>query len=222
MRKSTGSKAPGVIPSAPMKKHVSLILVDMGGVLALHSDISLEQSLLRDFGIEQHESFCELDPTLPLLLQEHSKNSIDEKEMWRRFTERTHIEVPPFHGSLWAKYFNPTLDTAMENLLQELKKKGYRIVCATNTEPAHYAYHLKHNQYALFHHVYASCEIGHAKPEYAFFSHILLQESVSAEQAFFIDDNLDNCKAAAEVGITAHQYLGVENLRLALIDMGIL
>lgn len=204
-----------------MKTHVSLIMVDMGGVLALHSDTTLEQSLLKDFGLEQYQSFSELDPTLPLLLQEHSKNSIDEEEMWRLFTERTHIEVPAHETSLWAKYFRPVLDPEMEKVLSMLKQEGYRVVCATNTEPAHYAYHRMHNQYASFDDVYASCEIGHAKPERAFFTYILEQEQVLPEHVFFIDDNLENCIAARELGITAHQYRNVVDLYSVLNNIEI-
>lgn len=205
-----------------MNTHISLIMVDMGGVLALHTDSTMEYSLLKEFGLDKYRSFIELDPSLALLLQEHSKCVIDEKEMWGLFTEKTGIEVPTYEGSLWAKYFNPTLDIAMENLLRELKEKGYRIVCATNTEPAHYAYHRAHNQYALFDAVYASCSMGHAKPERAFFTHILEQEQVVGEKVLFIDDYLENCIAASDIGINAHHYHDPVTLHHALEVMGII
>lgn len=211
-----------MIPSAFMNTQISLIMVDMGGVLALHTDSTMEYSLLQEFGLGQYRNFSELDPSLPLLLQEHSKSVIDEQEMWRLFTEKTHIEVPSYEISLWGKYFCPTLDKAMVNLLRELKEKGYRIICATNTEPAHYAYHRKHNQYALFDAVYASCVMGHAKPERAFFAHILECEQVTGGQVFFIDDYLENCNAASEVSINVHHFQDAVTLRQTLNSMGIL
>ncbi len=211
-----------MLSSISMNNKISLVMVDMGGVLALHTDSSMESRLLKDFGLDSYTSFSELDPDLVNVLQEHSRNAITEEQMWERFTRMTGVAVPSYTGSWWAKYFNPELDTAMLTLLKELAGKGLRIVCATNTEPAHFAYHNAMHHYAVFDAVYASCEIGKAKPEPEFFLHILEQEKVSAEHVLFIDDYQSNCEAAATVGIHAYHYTDVADLRWAFCDLEIL
>jgi putative hydrolase of the HAD superfamily len=208
-----------MLSSLSMNTNFALIMVDMGGVLALHTDTGMEKLLLRDFGLQEYDSFSELDPTLPDLLQEHSKNCITEEQMWERFTQKTGIVVPPYKGSLWAKYFQPELDQAMLQLLSELKQNGYRVVCATNTEAAHYEHHKAMQHYAVFDTVYASCEIGKAKPEPEFFTHILQCENVQGEQVIFIDDNAKNCEVASSLGIRAYHYEDISDLRWALLDM---
>ena len=211
-----------MVTSVSMNNNFALIMVDMGGVLARHDDTSMEKLLLKDFGIESYGSFAELNPKLADVLQQHSKNAISEEQMWQQFTQKTGIVVPPYKGSLWAKYFHPDLDMGMHELLSELKQSGLRVVCATNTEPAHYEHHKARGHYAVFDAVYASCEIGKAKPEPGFFMHILESEQVDAQDVFFLDDNTTNCEAAARLGIHAYHYTDIADLRWTLCYLELL
>jgi HAD superfamily hydrolase (TIGR01509 family) len=205
-----------------MSKTIELIASDMGGVLALHSDGDLEVALLNDFGLSGYPSFAALNPALPRLLQRHSKNEIDEEKLWREFTQITGVEVPTAQSSLWGRYFKPDLDPAMLAIFKELKEEGFRLVCATNTEPAHYHHHLKEGHYEIFDRVYASCEMGHAKPETAFFTHIIQAEQTDPKHILFIDDLEENCEAADRLGITAYLYTDVVDFRWALAGLNLI
>lgn len=202
-----------------MDRTIKLIASDMGGVVALHSDHSLEERLLKDFGLEGYRSFAEVDPRLTQLLVRHSKNEIDEAELWKRFTAITGVAVPHSGQSLWGKYFSPELDEAVLSLYRELKGKGNRIVCATNVEPAHYAHHQREGHYDLFDGVYASCVMGWAKPEAEFYTHIIKKEEIDSSQILFIDDLEENCEAAQNLGMRAFLFKDVVELRWALVDM---
>ncbi len=206
----------------PMRKVIDCIASDMGGVLALHSDQSLEKELLRDFGVTGITRFVDLDERLPMLIQRHAKSEIDEDEMWAEFTRLTGVAVPASEESHWGKYFGPELDPAMLALFTQLKHAGYRLVCATNTEPAHYTKHAEAGDYAIFDAVYASCEMGWAKPEAQFYTHILDAEQVAPERVLFIDDLAENCEAANAVGINAYLYTDIAELQWALYDIGVL
>ncbi len=211
-----------MILSFAMKTGITVVLVDMGGVLARHEDSCMEKALLHDFGLHGFDSFSQLDESLPELLLLLSKSIIDEKQMWEMFTRKTGKVVPHYDGSLWAKYFHPSIDADMLSLLVRLKQDGYRVVCATNTEPAHYAYHMNHGQYEVFDTVYASCIIKKAKPEEAFFTHILDAEGIEAGNALLVDDTLVNCRSAERLGIHAVHYTGISQLREKIIHIGIL
>ena len=205
-----------------MSKTIELIASDMGGVLALHSDGNLEVALLREFGLSGYTSFAALNPALPLLLQRHSKNEIEEDAMWKEFTQLTGVHVPQSQSSLWGRYFSPDLDPAMLTTFKALKEEGLRLVCATNTEPVHYHHHLKEGHYAIFDRVYASCEMGHAKPEAAFFTHIIEAEQVDPKHILFIDDLEENCEAADRLGIHAYLYTDVADFRWALAGLNLI
>ena len=197
-------------------------MFDMGGVVAKHTDTSLERHLLRDFGVLEHDTFISLDSRLPSLLAEHSKAAIDEEEMWKQFTLLTDIPVPAYKGSLWGKYFKPELDEHVVTIIDELKAKGYRVVCATNTEESHYVHHRDAGQYDIFDAVYASLQLKEAKPDSAFFAKILASEQLKAEDAIFVDDLLENCEAAVNLGIDAIIYTDPVELRWQLASMDLI
>lgn len=205
-----------------MDATIKLIMVDMGGVLAFHTDCVMERKLLEEFGVKGYLSFAALDPTLPALLQQHSKNLISEQQLWEIFEHKTGIIVPKQESSLWGKYFEPTINPAVEGILRDLKKAGYRIICATNTEPAHYERHTMLRHYAIFDAVYASCVIGKAKPELEFFQYILQQEGIKPYDALFIDDYQENCEAASLLGINAYRFEDPVDLRWELFTIGLL
>ncbi len=197
-------------------------MFDMGGVVAKHSDASMERLLLQDFGITGYDSFTSLDQRLPALLAEHSKAAIDEETVWLRFTEMTGIAVPPHEDSLWGRYFKPELDPHVVAIIGELKAKGYRVVCATNTEEAHYAIHQKLGQYDIFDAVYASLHLLEVKPESSFFAAILKTEQVKPEEVLFVDDLSENCESASAYGINAVLYADPVELRWQLIGNDLL
>lgn len=197
-------------------------MFDMGGVVAKHSDSSLEHLLLRDFGLTDYENFSSLDPRLPALLAEHSKASIDEDEMWVQFTHMTGIVVPKHNESLWGKYFKPELDEPVISIIEELKERGYRVVCATNTEAAHYEHHRDAGQYDIFDAVYPSLKLGEVKPDLAFFEAILSSEQMKPEEVLFVDDLFENCEAASNLGITAIVYKDPVELRWQLASMDLI
>lgn len=208
--------------SLHMDKKDRLCMFDMGGVVAKHTDSSLERLLLRDFGVTDFDSFIALDPALRSLLDQHSKAAIDENEMWRQFSKITGISIPLHEDSLWGRYFKPELDLPVVEIIEELKKKGYRVVCATNTEKAHYDYHLASGQYEIFDTVYASLHLKEVKPDAAFFEKILLAERQKPGDVIFIDDASENCEAAALLGIEALLYTDPVELRWQLANMEML
>ncbi len=197
-------------------------MFDMGGVVAKHSDTSLERLLLRDFGITGYDSFTSLDARLPALLVEHSKAGIDEEEMWHQFTQMTGIPVPPHNDSLWGRYFKPELDEYVVEIIEELKEKGLRVVCASNTEESHFEYHQASGQYDIFDAVYASPQLKEVKPDRAFFAKILAAEQLKAEEVLFVDDLLENCEGAVAFGIDAVIYADPVELRWQLAGMNLL
>ena len=74
----------------------------------------------------------------------------------------------------------------------------------------------------LFEGVYASCHLGVRKPDPKFFSAILDDLGVQAQDCLFVDDRRANCEAAAELGMQVHLFDGTEALRARLERDGVL
>ena len=109
----------------------------------------------------------------------------------------------------------------MEALLSELRGAGFSMHTFSNY-PEWYRMieeRLGVSRFADW--SFVSCLIGFRKPDPAAYAHVLDTLGVPAEQCVFIDDRTSNCAAAREAGIHAIVFEGVEPLRDALGDAGV-
>jgi glucose-1-phosphatase len=103
------------------------------------------------------------------------------------------------------------LDIPIERIhkIQELAQKGYRLFLLSNTSAIHIdevnailhrtaeIEHLSH----LFEKLFLSYEMGIMKPHHDIYRQVLTNAGIEANETLFLDDNLDNIRAAAECGI---------------------
>jgi len=85
-------------------------------------------------------------------------------------------------------------------------KAGARVVVGTNTIAPHFRIHQDNGDYQPFHAVYASHLLGLAKPDPAFYLHILAAERRRPAEAAFVDDLPENVEAARRLGLRALLY----------------
>ncbi|MBW6454715.1 MAG: HAD family phosphatase [Trueperaceae bacterium] len=123
---------------------------------------------------------------------------ISSAEFWDRFRARTGL---PVDDEYWGAFFRPLRRPRMYDLVRRLREAGVRVVAGTNTLDAHYRIHAELGDYQAFAHTYASHLIHVAKPDPAFFRHILAAEKVTPDQALFVDDVEANVRAAAGLGM---------------------
>lgn len=185
---------------------VKLYIFDMGGVVVQNSDIFYK--IFDYLNISENE-FYQYSGTN---IDQVSDGKITIPQFWQLFSERSGI---PVSEDLFIKFFHPTLDREVVQLITELKHTA-RVVCGTNTLDSHYQYHIDHEEYAAFDEVYASNKIGISKPNPGFFRYILEKENISPGESCFIDDMPENVAAADKLGIKALRYTGVAALRDSL------
>jgi putative hydrolase of the HAD superfamily len=123
---------------------------------------------------------------------------ISSPEFWDRFRATTGLTVD---DEYWGAFFRPQRRPRMVDLVRRLRDAGVRVVAGTNTIDAHYSIHAQLGDYDAFAHTYASHLIHVAKPDPAFFRHILAAEAVAPTQALFVDDVEANVRAAAGLGM---------------------
>ena len=123
---------------------------------------------------------------------------IASPEFWDRFRATTGLTVD---DEYWGAFFRPRRRPRMYDLVRRLRGAGVRVVAGTNTLDAHYRIHTELGDYDAFAHTYASHLIHVAKPDPAFFRHILAAEAVTPARALFVDDVEANVRSAARLGM---------------------
>jgi HAD superfamily hydrolase (TIGR01509 family) len=180
-----------------------LYIFDMGGVVAQNTDVLPEIAAYLGISLEEgrawgRESFVTL-----------MEGKLSTREFWTIFSQRSGLTIEK--DDLFGRFFHPVLDESVHSLILRLKEQ-HRVVCGTNTIEEHYMIHHERGDYNVFDTVYASHQIGLAKPRPEFYQYIIEQENVSPSQTVFIDDNLENVEAAQQIGIHSWHFTGYERL----------
>ena len=139
-----------------------------------------------------------------------TKGTIDTSVFWKEFNKASGMNV----NTDWFHFlFHPVMNEKTVKIIENLKKAGHRVVCGTNTISGHYQNHVENGDYAFFDQTYASCLMGVAKPDPAFYRFILLAEEAEARNTVFIDDRIENVESAAGTGIKAIHFTSPEDLQ---------
>ena len=185
-----------------------LFIFDMGGVVTTTFPLDV---LTEKLGLYKNE-FLQICRENGNIWNRLEKGEIETRTFWETFNKAAMNEKIPFvKNDLFRLYFHPQLQTRTAELITELRKK-HRVVCGTNTIQSHWENHMERGDYALFDQTYASNKIGEAKPDSHFFEVILEAEGYKAEDAFFTDDKIENCRAAASLGISTVHFESPEGL----------
>ena len=146
-----------------------------------------------------------------------------EKDLFRQF-ETGSLDETGFRNYIrellvFPDWTDDMIDTAWNSLLLDLPpervellknlRTRYRLFLLSNTSSIHITRVNKILEAAtgvkklddLFDKVYLSYEMGLMKPDPAIYQQVLEEQGLVAEETLFLDDNADNIKAAATLGI---------------------
>lgn len=87
------------------------------------------------------------------------------------------------------------------SLISELKERGYRLIVLSNMSLEYIDFLRKKPVYGYFDDEIISCEVQLVKPEREIYELLLSRYGLQPEETIFIDDRMDNVKAAEEIGI---------------------
>ncbi len=187
---------------------MKLFIFDMGGVVTTNASEARGRPAAA-LGVSQEE----MDRATGDLFDLLTIGKISVKEFWKTVGERLgkKIDTDYFH-----LFFHPVLNEGTKKVILALRKKGFRVVCGTNTIESHYLNHITRGDYAFFDQTYASQMMGVKKPDPLFWKLILDAEKCEPSDAFFTDDLEANVQAAAALGIHAFQFTSAKDLRRAI------
>jgi putative hydrolase of the HAD superfamily len=118
---------------------------------------------------------------------------------------------------LWA-----TVDPTMLEWVNRVRASGMKIAILSNMGEDLLAY-MRENFGWLdrFHHLTWSCELNLIKPMAAIYEHTLEKLNVSADEALFLDDRIENVEGARAVGMHGLLFRDAHNLQEVLQREGL-
>lgn len=134
---------------------------------------------------------------------QHERGEISDEQFAARMCEQLDIGLgfEQFAAGWQAVFVGVRPDVI--TIMQRLRAQGDRVVILSNTNrlhcefwPAEYPEILEAADK-----IYLSQEMGLRKPEAEIFQRVLNEEDASAQDAIFLDDNLENVAAARALGI---------------------
>lgn len=170
-----------------------------------------------------------LEIVIPLL-EKWNKGKIDEEEFWQGLEKRIGEKLPSeFKKDLWYRTYKENRSDIEESwkILAELKKRKFRLALLSNTIPPHVKANKKIGRLNRlkkigFETFVWSCEVGVHKPEPKIYKIILKRLNLPAKECAFVDDKLDNIRAAQKLGIQGIHFKTPKQLRKVLIKLGLL
>ncbi|GBU12581.1 alpha-D-glucose-1-phosphate phosphatase [Enterobacterales bacterium] len=139
------------------------------------------------------------------VFQKHERGEISDEDFASDLSHEMGIALSFEQFSLgWQAVF-VGLRAEVIDIFKTLRAQGHRVVVLSNTNRLHLDYwpehypEIKANTDAL----YLSQDLGMRKPELRIFEYVLNKEGVTASQAVFFDDVIENVEAARSIGIEA-------------------
>ncbi|MGW6442433.1 HAD family hydrolase [Lentzea sp. NPDC055074] len=172
-----------------------IVLFDMFGVIA--RDQSPEVMSTMSTSADFWDAYWAHRPA-------YDRGDVTAAEYWARVGHPPLVEQDV---ASWAR-----VDYEMVALLHELSNAGQRIALLSNI-PEDHARNFERT-YAwldLFELRAFSCRIGHAKPERAAFE--FCRDALGDGDILFVDDRVENVRAAELVGMRGHHFTGIDGLR---------
>ena len=171
---------------------MKLFIFDMGGVVTTNASEARGRPAAA-LGVTQEEmdnaiaepiGFTDQNAPRENLFDQLTVGKISVKEFWKTVGDRLgkKIDTDYFH-----LFFHPVLNEGTKKIILALRKKGFRVVCGTNTIESHYLNHITRGDYAFFDQTYASQMMGAKKPDPLFWKLILDAEKCAPSDAFFTD-----------------------------------
>jgi len=154
-----------------------------------------------------------------------------EQDRGRSFAEAVKhaTALHPDHAEAIAAYderWHETLPHAIDGtvaIFEELRQGGAPLYAITNWNGDKFREtKIRFPFLNHFHDIVVSGDEKLIKPDPAIYHLLLGRNGLSASECLFIDDSVANVKGAEAVGMKAHHFTSPENLRKALVGLGLL
>lgn len=198
---------------------IKVICLDLGKVIVDYDPTIPLNALGTRSALSLPEIMQVLTDREPLLLFDRGRYS--RSDFYRTMCARLKLDVSTEEFErLWTSLFLPE-PLLPESFLLTLKRR-YRLLMLSNVNEVHFEFIWKN--YPLVHHIedrLLSYELGCLKPEPAIYRIAIDRAGVRPQEIFFADDRPENVEAARQAGIVATCFQSEQQLKLALVQAGV-
>jgi putative hydrolase of the HAD superfamily len=161
-------------------------------------------------------------PKTPIMLEffrqsdTYHQGKITDKEFYQQACEI--LQVCMLNQSEFFDAFNSIIANLNLELIEVIRTirqfNKIRIICMSNINSSHWNYLKKQKWdiWELFDEFILSHEIQMTKPDPNIFKYAIKKEGCKPQEILFIDDGMNNVRAASELGIKGIRYFDIENL----------
>lgn len=110
----------------------------------------------------------------------------------------------------------------MDDLVDDLKAKGYKVALLSNIAPLKGSFLKKHGRYDKFDPAILSCDVNVKKPHPSIYHHLLKRVKLRAQECFFVDNRKTNTDMAKAMGFDVHTFTTKEHLMEDLHKAGVI
>lgn len=185
---------------------IELIIFDLFGVLIKTKKLSINEEINGNFFKPYLNNISET----PKLVK---ANKIDNKSFHQYLKKAYSTKFKISTKDFTTKYFKPTFDQSIIELINKLKNNNFKVCCATNIKKE-YSYIIKTlEEMKLFDTIYPSYKFNFDKSDREYFQYILSNENTKAKNTLFIDDNASNTYLASSLNINTILYFNTPKLK---------
>jgi putative hydrolase of the HAD superfamily len=161
-------------------------------------------------------------PKTPIMLEffrqsdTYHQGKITDKEFYQQACEI--LQVCMLNQSEFFDAFNSIIANLNLELIEVIRTirqfNKIRIICMSNINSSHWNYLKKQKWdiWELFDEFILSHEIQMTKPDPNIFKYAIKKAGCKPQEILFIDDGMNNVRAASELGIKGIRYFDIENL----------
>ncbi len=187
---------------------VQAIIFDVGNVLVPNPEGEVINDIAQRFGIRQRETETKWAETLPPF----QTREISEEEFWSRLSQNIGKPLPENHQSMATDKLRTKRDPQFDELLKELKEKGYILAVHSDTIPPHLQAFRQAGTYDGFDIEILSPEIKVTKRSKEAFIIAALKLWLPPQACVFVDDKPEYVRYSKQAGQDGYAYSSFSQL----------
>ncbi len=187
---------------------IKAVIFDMGGVILRSEDQAPRDRLAESLGITHQELIQQVFGSETA--RQATVGKITEAAHWQSVADHLGLdadELIDFQNQFWA---GDRADRSLLEFIDGLRPRYITALLSNAWGGARQALTEKYNALYSFDVIVYSAEVGLAKPDPAIYHFALNQLGVTAQEAIFVDDFVENIEAAAALGIHAVRFFNAE------------
>lgn len=196
---------------------IKVILFDLGGVLFTNGSKKFKEAIISRYNLEK--GFVEaVDEDIG---SKYREAKITRDEFWKYFLEKLNItENPDNLEKEWISYYD--LITGTRDIISELSKKYKVYYLSDNVKERVDKLDERFGFLKWFVGGIFSHDVGVRKPNPKIYEYAIQKVGVKPEEIVFIDDKESSLIPARQMGIATILFESPDQLRNALISLGVL